>query len=232
MAFVFDPTPTPQIAVEGSDLNFPVHRIYCVGQNYSDHVKEMGGDPKSSPPVFFSKHADAIVTDNAAVPYASATDNLHYEVELVIALGGGGRNIEPLQAASRIYGYAVGIDFTRRDLQAAAKAKGKPWDTAKGFDVSAPISKIQPSENGELEDGRIWLAVNGETKQDARLSDMIWSVTEIIVELSRYYELKAGDLIFTGTPAGVSAIGVGDRIAAAVENVGEIEFEITVGPTN
>ena len=166
------------------------------------------------------------------MPYASATDNLHYEVELVIALGGGGRNIEPLQAASRIYGYAVGIDFTRRDLQAAAKAKGKPWDTAKGFDVSAPISKIQPSENGELEDGRIWLAVNGETKQDARLSDMIWSVTEIIVELSRYYELKAGDLIFTGTPAGVSAIGVGDRIAAAVENVGEIEFEITAGPTN
>jgi fumarylpyruvate hydrolase len=137
-----------------------------------------------------------------------------------------------MQAASTIYGYAVGIDFTRRDLQATAKANGKPWDTAKGFDASAPISKIKPSGNGELEDGRIWLAVNGETKQDARLSDMIWSVTEIIVDLSRYYELKAGDLIFTGTPAGVSAIGTGDRITAAVENVGEIEFEITAGPSN
>ena len=232
MTFAFEPTPIPQIEIQASDLLYPVHRIYCVGQNYSDHVKEMGGDPKQNPPVFFSKPADAIVTGNAPVSYPAATENLHYEVELVIALGSGGMNIEPAQASACVFGYAVGIDFTRRDLQAAAKAKGKPWDTAKGFDASAPISPIQPSATGVLEDGRIWLSVNGEAKQDARLSDMIWSVPEIIAELSRYYELRAGDLIFTGTPAGVSAVVAGDRIAAGIERVGELDFELIAGQSS
>ena len=226
MTHVFEAEPQPAVPVAGTEQIFPVRRIYCVGQNYGDHVREMGGDPKKSAPVFFSKPANAIVTDNNDVNYPSGTSNLHYEAELVVALKGGGSSISAVEASACIFGYAVGIDFTRRDLQAAAKSGGKPWDAAKGFDQSAPISAIAQAEGADITDGRIWLAVNDEVKQDANLSDMIWSVPEIIAELSKLYELKAGDLIFTGTPSGVSAVEAGDRIKAGIEQVGEIEFSL------
>ncbi|HJN94768.1 MAG TPA: fumarylacetoacetate hydrolase family protein [Gammaproteobacteria bacterium] len=227
MALVFTPNPVPTVPVLGAEERFPVHRIYCVGQNYGDHVKEMGGDPKQNPPVFFSKPADAIVIDNAAVQYPPATNNLHHEVELVVALGRGGRNIAVDEAPQCIFGYAVGIDFTRRDLQAEAKQKGKPWDAAKGFDQSAPLSAINPvADVKHPQQGRIALRVNDEVRQEADLSDMIWSVPEIINELSRYFELQAGDLIFTGTPAGVSAVIAGDHLQAEIEAVGEVDFQL------
>lgn len=226
MTFVFEAEPQPAVPVAGSEQSFPVRRIYCVGQNYGEHVREMGGDPKKSSPVFFSKPANAIVTGNRDVNYPSGTSNLHYEAELVVALGSGGSSITAEAAKECIFGYAIGIDFTRRDLQAAAKAGGKPWDAAKGFDQSAPISAINKVGASHPESGRIWLAVNDEIRQDADLSDMIWSVTEIIAELSRLFELKAGDLIFTGTPSGVSAVVAGDRIKAGIDNIGEIEFSL------
>ncbi|MCG8414450.1 MAG: fumarylacetoacetate hydrolase family protein [Pseudomonadales bacterium] len=226
MSYIFQPEAIPSVPIAGSDQVFPVRRIYCVGQNYGDHVREMGGDPKQNPPVFFSKPANAVVTNNQAVRYPSATDNLHYEAELVVALGSGGGNIDAAQALDCVFGYAIGIDFTRRDLQAAAKQSGKPWDAAKGFDESAPLSAIAPADHIDPQSGRIWLSVNGEVRQDADLSDMIWSVPEIIAQLSTLYTLKAGDLIFTGTPAGVSAVIPGDRIKAGIADVGEIEFEL------
>ncbi|MDP6414354.1 MAG: fumarylacetoacetate hydrolase family protein, partial [Gammaproteobacteria bacterium] len=180
-----------------------------------------------NPPVFFSKPADAIVTDNAPVRYPPATNNLHHEVELVVALDRGGRNITVDEAHQCVFGYAVGIDFTRRDLQAQAKQKGKPWDAAKGFDQSAPVSAINPVADGKHpQQGRIALRINDELRQDADLSDMIWSVPEIIYELSRYFELQAGDLIFTGTPAGVSAVIAGDHLQAEIEAVGEVDFQL------
>ncbi|MEE3144232.1 MAG: fumarylacetoacetate hydrolase family protein [Pseudomonadota bacterium] len=227
MTFLFTPHSTSVIPLQGSDYVFPVHRIYCVGQNYSDHVKEMGGDPRENPPVFFSKPSDAVVIDNKSVTYPPATSNLHYEVELVVALASGGSNISVENALAHVLGYAVGIDFTRRDLQAEAKKQGRPWDAAKGFDQSAPTSAIRRVNGGNHPlEGRISLSVNGETRQDAKLSDMIWSVPEIISGLSLYFELKAGDLIFTGTPAGVSAVVAGDQISAEIEGVGEISFEL------
>ena len=232
MKYVFDPEAIPAIPIQDSDEFFPVRRIYCVGQNYGDHVREMGGDPKQNPPVFFSKPANAIVTDNQPVAYPQATDNLHYEVELVVALSSGGRNIDAGEAGNCVFGYSVGIDFTRRDMQAAAKKGGKPWDAAKGFDQSAPIAAIAPVQNEHPSAERIWLSVNGETKQDATLADMIWSVPEIIAALSNLYTLQAGDLIFTGTPAGVSAVVAGDRIKAGIDSISEIEFELTAALSN
>ena len=227
MSYVFPPPETVAVPVKDSSESFAVNRIYCVGQNYSDHVKEMGGDPKKNPPVFFSKPANSIVVNNTPVHYASSTTNLHYEVELVVALASGGTDIAASNALQCIYGYAVGIDFTRRDLQAAAKESGRPWDTAKGFDQSAPISAISPFATEKYHgDGRISLALNGETKQDSTLDQMIWSVAEIIAELSKFYELRAGDLIFTGTPSGVSSVSPGDRIRAEIAGVGEVEFDI------
>lgn len=225
--YVIDAETVPSIPVLDSNDRFPVRRIYCVGQNYGDHVREMGGDPKKNPPVFFSKPPNAIVTENKAVQYPLATDNLHYEVELVVALKSGGSMLSSEATLQHVYGYAVGIDFTRRDLQAAAKNGGKPWDAAKGFDQSAPVSSIAPVAGAHPDDGRIWLQVNGETRQDANLDDMIWSVAEIISELSKLYTLKGGDIIFTGTPAGVSAVVAGDRIKAGIDGVGEIEFDLT-----
>lgn len=227
MTYVFPPAPIPSVPIKGSRQFFAVNRIYCVGQNYGDHVREMGGDPKASPPVFFSKPANSIVTENQNVNYALATDNLHYEVELVVALGTGGSNIAFEEAMACVYGYAVGIDLTRRDLQNAAKQDGKPWDIAKGFDKSAPISAITPCGfEKQLGNARITLSLNGETKQDSNLNEMIWSVAEIIAELSRFFELKAGDLLFTGTPSGVSGVKVGDHIEAEIAGVGEIAFSM------
>lgn len=227
MAFLFEPAARPAVPIVGSDALFPVHRIYCVGKNYADHVKEMGGDPKTEPPVFFSKPADAIVTGARDVRYPLGTENLHFEVELVLALAEGGENIGQEEALSKIYGYALGIDFTRRDLQDLAKSGGRPWDTAKGFDDSAPLSAIVPvSAIGHPAAGRISLAVNGELRQDGNLNQLIWSVGEIISSLSSLYCLQAGDLIFTGTPAGVGPTVAGDRLSAAIEGVAELDFRV------
>jgi fumarylpyruvate hydrolase len=227
MEYVFEPNQIACVSVLDTSAKFPVHRIYCVGQNYADHVREMGGEPQQAPPVFFSKPADAIVTDNKDVPYPSATNSLHYEVELVIALGKGGRNIAAKAALDCVYGYAVGIDFTRRDLQAAAKSAGRPWDAAKGFDGSAPISAINPvARIGHPSNSVIELSVNGELKQQSNIENMIWSVEEIIAELSSFFELASGELIYTGTPAGVSSVVAGDSISAAVQDVGEMNFKV------
>tara|TARA_B110000858_G_scaffold198436_1_gene264968 strand:+ start:14050 stop:14760 length:711 start_codon:yes stop_codon:yes gene_type:complete len=207
---------------------FPVHRIYCVGRNYSEHVKEMGGDPKKEPPVFFSKPASACVTFNQDVAYPQATNDLHHEVELVVALKSGGKDIDLESAMDCVYGYAVGIDFTRRDLQTIAKDNGRPWDLAKGFDQSAPISAILPAtEVGQLADRQISLKVNDEIRQQASLSEMIWSVPEIICELSKFFELKSGDIIYTGTPSGVAAVSKGDRLSASVDGIATLDFKIS-----
>ena len=227
MEFVVTPQLVPAVSVTGSEDFFPVHRIYCVGRNYADHVKEMGGDPKQEPPVFFSKPATALVLENEDVNYPQATNDLHHEVELVVALKSGGKDIALESALDCVYGYAVGIDFTRRDLQTIAKNKGRPWDVAKGFDQSAPISSIRPSsECGHPVDAQIQLKINNEIRQQANINEMIWTVPEIISELSKFFELKSGDLIYTGTPAGVAAVQAGDRLTATIEGVGELGFNI------
>ncbi|MBA4800310.1 MAG: fumarylacetoacetate hydrolase family protein [Euryhalocaulis sp.] len=225
--FVFQAADIPSVAVKGTGARFPVRRIFCVGKNYAAHVAEMGGDAKSDPPVFFTKPADAVAPCGADIPYPTDTDDLHHEAELVIALGRGGADIPAAEAAAKVFGYAVGVDLTRRDRQAEAKAKGRPWDVAKAFDNSAPISDIVPlAETGHPSSGRIWLSVDGVLKQDGDLSAMIWSVPEIIAALSRSFELKPGDLVFTGTPEGVGPIARGQRVEAGVDGVGELDFRI------
>lgn len=227
MEYIFTPEKIPSVSINGTDMLFPVHRIYCVGQNYSAHVREMGGDPKRYSPVFFSKPANAIVVDKQTVKYPQSTNDLHHEVELVVALAAGGEAIAVEAALDCVYGYAVGIDFTRRDLQAEAKSKGWPWDVAKGFDESAPISAINPLTNSKHpQQARIRLWVNDKIRQDADVAEMIWTVPEIISALSKFYALKAGDLIYTGTPAGVSAVNVGDHLKAEIDGIGELEFDI------
>lgn len=219
------PSPAqPSLPVAGRSERFPVRRIFCIGRNYADHAKEMGATVDMSNPIFFTKPADAVVTDGADVPYPSATNDLHHEVEMVVALGAGGSNLSEHEAAGLVWGYGVGLDLTRRDLQAQAKAKGAPWDVAKGFDHSAPVSALVPaSEVTPTKDTRITLEVNGVVRQDATLGDMLLDVPAILSHLSRLFELKAGDLVFTGTPAGVSAIVRGDRFRATLEGV--ITFE-------
>ena len=219
--------PRPVVPVAGASTLFPVHRIYCVGKNYAAHAREMGTDPTREPPFFFSKPADALVGDGARVAYPSRTANFHHEIELVVAIGGEGREVTREAALGLVYGYAVGNDFTRRDLQARAKDKGQPWDVAKGFDESAAISAIRSvSQVGHPQRGRIWLAVNGTVRQDADFSELTWSVHEIIAELSTLFTLRPGDLIYTGTPAGVGALHRGDRIEGGVEGVGSLSNEI------
>lgn len=220
MRYVFDLGERPSAALAGSEARFPVHRIYCVARNYAEHAREMGYDPEREPPFFFSKPADALVKNGGEVPYPPRTGNLHHEVELVIAIGKSGRDIPVEDAESHIYGYAVGNDLTRRDLQSLAKQDGRPWDTAKGFDSSAPMSAIhRVDEVGHPRAGKIWLSVNGETRQEGDLAAMIWSVPEIIAELSTLFELKAGDLIFTGTPAGVGPVKPGDAIECGIDGL-------------
>ena len=219
--------PRPVVPVAGASTLFPVHRIYCVGKNYAAHAREMGTDPTREPPFFFSKPADALVGDGARVAYPSRTANFHHEIELVVAICGEGREVTREAALGLVYGYAVGNDFTRRDLQARAKDKGQPWDVAKGFDESAAISAIRSvSQVGHPQRGRIWLAVNGTVRQDADISELTWSVPEIIAELSTLFTLRPGDLIYTGTPAGVGALHRGDRIEGGVEGVGSLSNEI------
>jgi len=217
--FAITPSATPSVAVAGTDVRFPVHRIYCIGLNYADHVREFGREPDQSPPVFFMKPADAVVENGAPVPYPPATTDFHYEIELVVAVGRRGRQIAAERALQHIFGYAAGNDLTRRDLQRAAKGRGEPWDTAKGFDHSAPVAAIRPATLGHLSRGRIWLSVNGERRQESDLGHMIWDVPHIIAALSQLYELKPGDLIFTGTPAGVGPVKVGDRLEGGVEGL-------------
>ncbi|MEP7119204.1 MAG: fumarylacetoacetate hydrolase family protein [Acidobacteriota bacterium] len=211
----------PSVPVAGDPRRFPVRRIYCVGRNYAAHAREMGGDPTREAPFFFTKPADAIVFDGATLPYPAATTMLHHEIELVVALQGGGVNVPASAALDLVYGYAVGFDMTRRDLQNAAKASGKPWDMAKGFDQSAPLSALRPaSVIGHPSKGVIALDVNGSPRQRGDLSDLIWSVAETLAYLSGLVELAPGDLIYTGTPEGVGAVVAGDLLEGRIDGVG------------
>jgi fumarylpyruvate hydrolase len=220
---------TPSLPVTGEAGRFPVRRIFCVGRNYAAHAREMGSDPTREPPFFFSKPADALAQSGETLPYPPATRELHHEVELVVAIGRGGRAISPVKAREHIYGYGIGIDLTRRDLQNEAKRSGRPWDMAKGFDNSAPCSAIQPAaRGGHPERGAIWLRVNGTPRQQGDLGDLIWSVPEVIAHLSGLVTLAPGDLIFTGTPEGVGPVGPGDRLDGHVDGVGELT--VSIGP--
>ena len=219
----------PTIAIAGADARFPVRRIFCVGQNYAEHAREMGSDPDRAPPFFFSKPGDAVVPNGATLPFPPRTADLHHEVELVVALGADAPAGELSRDAAQTLAiaYGVGLDLTRRDLQAAAKAKGGPWDIAKGFDHSAPVSELVPAAQvGELAPLALSLQVNGQTRQHATLDNMIWNVAEILHELSRLYALRAGDLVFMGTPAGVAALQPGDRYEASLEGVARLQGRI------
>lgn len=229
MSYVFDPAPVSSVPIADTDALFPVRRIFCVGRNYAAHAREMGRDPDREPPFFFTKPADAVVQDKAAVPYPPETANFHYEAELVVAIGSGGANIAVADALEHVFGYAVGNDLTRRDLQLKARDQGRPWDWGKAFDRSAPIAAIHPvAEVGHLSEGSIRLTVNGEVKQDADLNELIWSVPEIISILSHSMELRPGDLIMTGTPAGVGPLAEGDVCVVSIAGLGNLT--ITIGP--
>jgi fumarylpyruvate hydrolase len=225
---IFPAPPAVSIPILGLQARFPVRRVFCVGRNYAEHAKEMGASPeRGERPVFFTKPSDAIVADGLPAAYPSATDALHFEVELVLALHSGGSNIAHADALSHIYGYAVGNDLTRRDLQLACKKAGLPWDIAKAFDASAPISAIAPAAQiGHVCKGAITLAVNGVLRQQADIADLLWSVPEIIHELSKLFALAAGDLIFTGTPAGVGALARGDVVQGDIAGVGTLRHRI------
>jgi fumarylpyruvate hydrolase len=226
MALVIPAPVVPTVPVLGGG-EFPVRRIYCVGRNYSEHAREMGGDPEREAPFFFSKPADAVTPDGTAIPFPTQTRNLHHEIELVVAIGHGGRDIDAAEALRHVFGYAVGVDLTRRDLQSEAKAQGRPWDMAKAFDHSAPIGAITPANPAHpFEHGEIWLKVNGEARQSGALSDMIWSVPEVIAYLSRYVALAPGDLIFTGTPAGVGKLEPGDDLLGHVDGLSDLHLHI------
>jgi fumarylpyruvate hydrolase len=224
--FVIAPPPMPAVPVEGGG-RFPVRRIFCVGRNYAEHAKEMGGDPSREPPFFFTKPADAVLTGGADMPYPTGTSDLHHEMELVAAIGRGGAAIAPAEALAHVYGYAAGLDMTRRDLQNEAKKAGRPWDMSKGFDFSAPIGAIAPAARiGHPAEGRIELKVNGAVRQSSDLSQMIWSTAETIAYLSNLVRLAPGDLIFTGTPAGVAAVVRGDLLEGEIAGVGRVRTRI------
>lgn len=227
MSYVIPAPEIPSVEVAGSSGRFPIRRIFCIGRNYAAHAREMGKDPDREPPFFFTKPADAVVPNGAKVAYPPLTKDLHHEIELVVAIGREAVNIDEEGALELVYGYAVGIDLTRRDLQAEAKEMGRPWDVGKAFDQSAPCGAVHlVSEVGHPDSGRIWLEVNGEPKQSGDLSELIWSVPEMISILSRYFKLMPGDLIYTGTPAGVGALKRGDRVTGGVEGVDEIAIEM------
>ncbi|MCZ7889956.1 MULTISPECIES: fumarylacetoacetate hydrolase family protein [Rhizobium/Agrobacterium group] len=226
-AFVFSPVPQATVAVHGSDKRFPVRRIFCVGRNYAAHAREMGKDPDRDPPFFFTKPADAVVDSGETVAYPPDTADFHYEAELVVAIGKAGKDISEANAESYVWGYAVGNDLTRRDLQLKAREQGRPWDMGKAFDRSAVIGPVFPVEAlGHPRKGAICLTVNGAVKQSADLADLIWSVPEIIAFLSRSISLERGDLIMTGTPAGVGPLAEGDLCVASIEGLGAIETPI------
>jgi len=226
-SYAIEPHEIPTVEVAGREERFPVRRIYCVGRNYASHAWEMGKDPNREPPFFFTKPPDAVVANGVDVPYPPQTENLHHEIELVAAIGKTAKDVSEEKALEHVFGYAAGNDLTRRDLQLAAREKGRPWDTGKAFDMSAPISALQPAETiGHPAKGRIWLAVNGETRQDGDLEELIWDVPEIVSILSGLFTLKPGDLIYTGTPKGVDALARGDVITGGIEGVGELSTKI------
>ena len=224
--FAFPPAPTPSVAIAGNTQRFPVRRIFCVGRNYAEHAREMG-DESREPPFFFTKPADAVVESGNTIPFPPLTANLHHEIELVIAIGKGGADIAESAALDHVFGFAVGIDLTRRDLQNAAKDKGRPWDWGKAFDNSAPCAAIVPAaQAGNPQDARIWLAVDGVMRQDSRTAEMIWSIPEVIAIASQAVKLAPGDLIFTGTPAGVGKIEPGQVVTGGIEGLGEIWVKV------
>ena len=224
--YVISPPAQPSVPVKGGGA-FPARRIYCVGRNYAEHAREMGHDPDREPPFFFMKPADALLIGDADMPYPVATKDLHHEIELVAALGSGGTDITEADALRHVWGYATGLDMTRRDLQAEAKKLGRPWDMGKGFDQSAPIGTMVPAAGIDPTRGKIELLVNGQVRQTSDLSQLIWSVAETIAYLSRLVRLEAGDLIFTGTPAGVAAVKQGDVLEGMVDGVGTVRTRIS-----
>ena len=225
--YVVAPPAIPSVAVAGTNARFPVRRIFCVGRNYAAHAREMGRDPDREPPFFFLKPADTVVDDGTSVPYPPQTKNFHYEIELVVAIGKGGADIPISQALDHVYGYSVGIDLTRRDLQLAAREQGRPWDWGKGFDLSAPIAPLHTrKEVGDPAKGRLWLAVNGAVKQDSDISKLIWGVPEIISFISQSMTLAPGDVIMTGTPEGVGPVVRGDVMTGGIDGLGEIRISV------
>jgi fumarylpyruvate hydrolase len=224
--YVFPPPAVPALPIAGSDQVFPVRRLYCVGRNYAEHAIEMGHDPNREPPFFFQKNPDSLVLDGR-FPYPAASADVHFEIELVVALKSGGSEIPAERAMDCIYGYAVGLDMTRRDLQGEAKKLGRPWEVGKSFEASAPCGPIVPaSQIGHPATGAVWLDVNGKRRQTGDLSQLIWKIPETISYLSGLFKLAAGDLIMTGTPAGVGAVQRGDVMRGGVEGVGEIEVRV------
>jgi fumarylpyruvate hydrolase len=230
MDYVFSPPRQVALPVIGSSASYPVRRIFCVGRNYADHAREMGHTGREAP-FFFAKPADAVLAvaagTTATLPYPAQTQDLQYEVELVVALGGHGANVPAAAAGALIWGYAVGIDLTCRDLQAALKQQGRPWEISKAFDHSAPVSAVQPiARSGRIDRGAIWLDVNGQRRQHGDMAMMIWGVDEVLAHLSRYFALAPGDLVFTGTPAGVGRLQPGDAVRAGIDSVGELALDI------
>ena len=226
MSYVIEPPETAAVPVEGGGL-FPVHRIYCVGRNYAAHALEMGGDPNREEPFFFQKNADSLVTQGGDFPYPPKSKDVHHEIELVVALSRGGDNISLSNALKCVFGYAVGLDMTRRDLQGECKKHGRPWEIGKAFEHSAPIGTIMPaSRSGHPAEGSIWLKVDGKIRQEGNLNQLIWKVPEIISYLSGFFTLKPGDLIMTGTPSGVAAVERGNVLHGHVDGIGEVRTEV------
>lgn len=231
MNWLFDPPPPPSLAIAGQSARYPVRRIWCVGRNYAAHVREMGGDPQRDPPFFFAKPADALLEvpqgQVGQLPYPPRTQDFHHEVELVLALGQGGRDLSVEQAQQAVFAVAVGLDMTRRDVQARARKLGQPWEMAKGFDDSAVCGPLHPVATvSALSHGAVQLWVNGQARQHGDLAEMIWSIPEIIADLSRWVELRAGDLIYTGTPEGVGPVIAGDELRASIDGVGELQVRV------
>lgn len=229
MNYIIPASPQPALAIKGSDKLFPARRIFCIGRNYADHAREMGHDPDKAPPFFFEKHPSCLVTGDGPLtfPYPSATNDVHYEVELVVALKAGGKDLSISEAERAVFGYAVGIDLTRRDLQAEAKKQGRPWTVAKSFDYSAPCSALTSVDNlHDTANAKIWLDKNGTRVQEGTLDQMIWPVPEAIAYLSTLFELFPGDLIMTGTPSGVGPVVSGDTLHGGIEGIGEIQLSV------
>lgn len=227
MQYVIEAPQPATVPVEGETAVFPVRRIWCVGRNYADHAREMGHDPDREPPFFFAKPATAVVPGGGSLPFPVQTKDLHHEIELVVAIGTGGKEIEAENALDHVFGYTVGIDMTRRDLQGVAKEMRRPWEAGKSFDHAAPCSAIVPAADiGHPKSGRIWLAVNGEIRQDGDLAQQIWRVAESIAHLTTLFELAPGDLIMTGTPAGVGSVNRGDRVTGGIAGIADIEITV------
>ncbi|MCB2077024.1 MAG: fumarylacetoacetate hydrolase family protein [Novosphingobium sp.] len=227
MTLLFDLSEPPSLPVVGEAAHFPINRIFCVGQNYEAHAREMGSTADRKDPIYFTKSALAFCPSGTTIPYPPGTGNCHYEMELVVAIGAEGFRVTPEQATSLVLGYACGLDMTRRDLQHAAKDRGRPWDTAKDFENSAVLAPITRTEAfGPLGEQRIALTQNGEIRQDSRLSEMVWSVPEILANLSHLYHLQPGDLLFTGTPSGIGPIATGDRLVGTIDGLTPVELSI------